>query len=216
MPFDGRLKNIRGGVDHINDVIEFYYAHNLQSGEPLIYNNNGHLSLGIGTFAGSNTVQNKTLINGSTYYPEVVSSSSIKLYEKETDYLSGINTIGFTIENKTGNHKFTYLNLKNHLKSIRVIDSGSNYTNRKLIVKPVGITTVDNSINFVNHGFVTGDLVQYAPSSGDANHAPIGLGVTTRYRVLKLDNNKFRLIDVGIGATDPSSNFLRRNFVRIS
>ena len=216
LPFDGRLKNIRGGVDHINDEIEFYYAHNLQSGEPLIYNNNGHLSLGIGTFAGSNTVQNKTLINGSTYYPEVVSSSSIKLFEKETDYLSGINTIGFTIENKTGNHKFTYLNLKNHLKSIRVIDSGSNYTNRKLIVKPVGITTVDNSINFINHGFVTGDLVQYAPSSGDANHAPIGLGVTTRYRVLKLDNNKFRLIDVGIGATDPSSNFLRSNFVRIS
>ena len=42
------------------------------------------------------------------------------------------------------------------------------------------------------------------------------MGVTTRYRVLKLDNNKFRLIDVGIGATDPSSNFLRSNFVRIS
>ena len=47
IPFDGRLKNIRGGVDHINDVIDFYYAHNLQSGEPLIYNNNVHASIAV-------------------------------------------------------------------------------------------------------------------------------------------------------------------------
>ena len=104
----------------------------------------------------------------------------------------------------------------NRFKSIKVINPGSNYTNRKLIVKPVGITTVDNSINFINHGFNTGDLIQYAPSSGDASHAPIGLGVTTRYRVLKLDDNKFRLVDVGVGAVDTNSNYLRKNFVRIS
>ena len=214
--FDGRLKNVRGGVDHINDTIEFTTAHNLQNGEPLIYFNNGHPSIGIGTFAGSNTAQNKTLVNGSTYYPLAVGISSIKLFEKESDYKAGINTIGFTVENTTGIHRFELLNLKNHLKSVKVLNSGSNYTNRKLIVKPVGITTVDNSVNFENHGFVTGDLVQYAPSSGDANHAPVGLGITTRYRVLKLDNNKFQLIDVGVGALDPSSNFLRQNYVRIS
>ena len=138
------------------------------------------------------------------------------MYEKLDDYKAGINTVGFTVENTNGEHKFTFLNLKNHLKSVRVINPGTNYTNRRLIVKPVGIHTVDNSVNFKNHGFITGDLVQYAPSSGDANHAPVGLGVTTRYGVLKLDDDKFRLIDVGIGATDPTPDFLRKNFRRIS
>ena len=216
LTFDGRLRTKRGGVDHINDIIYIDNSHNLQSGEPLIYSNNGHPSIGIGDFAGSNTVQNKTLVDGSIYYPEVVGITSIKLYPTQKDYSAGINTVGFTVENQTGNHKFTLLNLKNHLKSIKVIEKGTNYTNRKLIVKPVGITTVDNSVNFKDHGFVTGDLVQYAPSSGDANHAPVGLGVTTRYRVLKLDDDKFRLIDVGVGAADPNSNYLRRNFQRIS
>ena len=70
--------------------------------------------------------------------------------------------------------------------------------------------------HFKNHGFITGDLVQYTPSSGDANHAPVGLGVTTRYRVLKLNNDKFQLIDVGVGAADTTSNYLRKNYVRIS
>ena len=214
--FDARLKSVQGGVDHINDIIEFDRAHNLENGEPLVYHNNGNLSLGIGTFLGSNTAQGKTLINGATYYPQVVGVSSIHLYEKFSDYTAGINTVGFTVENTAGTHKFSFFNLKNHLKAVKVIDSGSNYTNRKLIVKPVGIHTVDNSINFKDHGFNTGDLVQYAPSSGNASHAPVGLGITTRYRVLKLDNNKFRLIDVGIGATDPNSNYLRKNFQRIS
>ena len=214
--FDARLKSIQGGVDQINDLIEFKRAHNLENGEPLVYHNNGNLSLGIGTYLGANTAQNKTLINGATYYPQVVGISSVYLYEKFSDYTAGINTVGFTVENTAGTHKFTFLNLKNHLKSVKVIDAGSNYTNRRLIVKPVGIHTVDNSINFKDHGFITGDLVQYAPSSGNASHAPVGLGITTRYRVLKLDNDKFRLIDVGIGATDPNSNYLRKNFQRIS
>ena len=214
--FDGRLKNVQGGVDQINDIIEFKKPHNLENGEPLVYHNNGNPSIGVGTFRGSNTAQNKTLVNGATYYPQVVGVSSIYLYEKLSDYNAGINTVGFTVENTGGDHKFTFLNLKNHLKSVKVLNKGTNYTNRKLIVKPVGITTIDNSINFKDHGFVTGDLIQYAPTSGNASHAPIGLGVTTRYRVLKLDDDKFRIIDVGIGATDPDNNFVRKNFTRIS
>ena len=146
--FDARLKSVQGGVDQINDLIEFKRAHNLENGEPLVYHNNGNLSLGIGTYLGANTAQNKTLINGATYYPQVVGVSSVYLYEKFSDYTAGINTVGFTVENTAGTHKFTFLNLKNHLKSVKVIDTGSNYTNRRLIVKPVGIHTVDNSVNF--------------------------------------------------------------------
>ena len=84
--FDARLKNVKGGVDHINDIIEFKRPHNLENGEPLVYDNNGNLSLGIGTYLGSNTAQNKTLVNGATYYPQVVGVSSVYLYEKFSDY----------------------------------------------------------------------------------------------------------------------------------
>ena len=79
LEFDARLKTVQGGVDHINDIIEFKRPHNLQNGEPLVYSNNGNLSLGVGTYLGSNTVQNKTLINGATYYPQVVGVSSVLL-----------------------------------------------------------------------------------------------------------------------------------------
>ena len=64
--------------------------------------------LGVGTFLGSNTAQNKTLINGATYYPQVVGVSSVYLYEKFSDYVAGINTVGFTVENTAGTHKFTF------------------------------------------------------------------------------------------------------------
>ena len=154
--------------------------------------------------------------DGGVYYPQVVNNNSVILFETAEDYAAGINTVRFTVENTGGNHTFRTLNKRNHLKSVKIIDSGTNYTNRKLIVKPVGISTIENAIEFKNHGFVTGDLIQYAPSNGNASDAPIGIGITNRYRVLKLDDNKFQLIDVGIGATDPDSNFVRRKFVRIS
>ena len=38
-----------------------------------------------------NCAQNKTLINGATYYPQVVGISSVYLYEKFSDYTAGIN-----------------------------------------------------------------------------------------------------------------------------
>ena len=226
--FDGRLKNARGGVDHINDIIEFKRTHNLKNGDPLVYSNNGHGSIGISTIVfnatlsepgihtTNNAVQNRTLSDGGVYYPQVVNNNSVILFETAEDYAAGINTVRFTVENTGGNHTFRTLNKRNHLKSVKIIDSGTNYTNRKLIVKPVGISTIENAIEFKNHGFVTGDLIQYAPSNGNASDAPIGIGITNRYRVLKLDDNKFQLIDVGIGATDPDSNFVRRKFVRIS
>ena len=116
LEFDGRLKNVQGGVDQINDIIEFKRPHNLENGEPLVYIIMVTYLLGIGTFLGSNTAQNKTLINGATYYPQVVGVSSVYLYEKFSDYTAGINTVGFTVENTAGTHKFTFLNLKIILK----------------------------------------------------------------------------------------------------
>ena len=104
--FDGRTTIVRGGIDVTHDQLVFEEPHNLLNGEPLVYDNNENLSIGVGTFKGSNTDQGKTLNNGSVYYPEVIGISSVKLYENINDFNSGINTVGFTTINTQGTHIF--------------------------------------------------------------------------------------------------------------
>ena len=90
-----------------------------------------------------------TLINQSIYYPEIVNSRTIKLYESLSDLSLGIGTVQF-YGNSSGNHIFK-VGLRNTLLDVNVIDGGKNYTNRNLFVKPSGISTSNNKINFINH-----------------------------------------------------------------
>jgi hypothetical protein len=288
--FDARISLFGGGLDLSDETITFKTQHNFNDGEPVVYNANGNPWLGIGTFGPpdliNNEVQNKTLVNGSTYYAKVVNSSTIKLYQTFNDYFVGINTVGLTTENNGGIHKFRTLE-KNTLRSIEVInfnniskrvtsevrsgvstiaidslvgiktgdlvvgnaslsisgvstiisfDESNNviniqdttvgiitestklkisrpnineYENRRLYVKPVGISTFDHTITFTNHNFNHGDLVKY-----DYTSTPIsGLSTENNYYVLKLDDNTFRVADAGIG-TDSKVNFERNNFVK--
>ena len=127
-----------------NDDISFPVDHKLISGEALLYNSKGNAGIGIGDYQGSNVIGTSKLNNGSTYYAEVVNNRSIRLYETENDYASGINTVGFTTANNTGTHSFILRESKNYLKEIKVINPGSGYENRKLFVQPTGVDTVSN------------------------------------------------------------------------
>lgn len=200
-----------GGIDTANDQLIFNQPHNLHNGQALVYNNNNNASIGVGSFAGPNTDQNKTLSNGSIYYPEVVGINSIRLYETLKDYNAGINTVGFTTTNTQGTHKFRLYEGKNHLQSVRVINPGSNYTNRKLIVKTTGISTVTSSIKFNGHGFEHGEVINYRTSSGVGTIT--GLNETDQYKVIKLDNNSFRLANAGVGGTN-TFDFDRGDYVK--
>ena len=55
---------------------------------------------------------------------------------------------------------------KNHLRSVVVENPGTNYINRKLIVKPSAVSTIENTITFPNHGFLDGDLITYNAMGG--------------------------------------------------
>jgi len=213
LSFDGRNSATRGGVDIANDQIIFDKPHNLLSGEPLVYNNNNNLSLGVGSFKGSNTDQNKTLSNGSIYFPEVVGISSIKLFETLNDFNSGINTVGFTTVNTQGTHKFRLLNKKNHLRSVVIENAGTDYTNRKLLVKPVSISTIENTVNFVDHGFLDGEVVAYNFEAGGSTI--VGLSSANQYKVIALDNDTFRVANAGVGGTD-NSDYLRGDYVKFT
>ena len=209
--FDGRLTINSGGINYTNDTLTFLTDHNLNNGDKIIYNSNGNSEIGIGTFGGSNNNQSKTLSNNSEYYAKKESNNTIKLYSSFSDYSSGINTIGFTEVYTSGIHKFTTLSDKKTISEIKVIDGGEGYQNRKLTVKPIGISTINHTINFDNHGFNEGDLITYNYQTSTI----VGLSSANQYYISKIDDDSFRLIDAGIGGTY-FSNYERKKYVKFS
>ena len=214
LSFDARVKSnaLVGGVDIVQENIIFDSTHNLEDGLKLVYDKNGNNPLGINEYKGSNAQNigiNSTLQDGSTYWTKVVGISSVKLYPSETDYKSGINTVGFTTYNASGTHKFRLYEGRNHLRSVKVIDSGSGYTNRKLDVYPVGVSTVRDSIIFNDHGFKTGEFITYATTGSVIS----GLSVANQYRITTLNENEFRLTNVGVGGTN-TSDYDRDRYVK--
>ena len=211
--FDARQSTIGGGVDINHDRIIINGGHNLLSGEPLVYDNNDNSSLGVSTIVAgihtsNNADQDRFLSNGSVYYPEVIGISSIRLFESFNDYNAGVNTVGFTTVNTQGTHKFKLLNEKNHLRSVVVENPGSNYINRKLIVKPSAISTIENTITFANHGFISGDTIEYNFAAGGSIIS--GLSTSSQYKVVKIDNNSFRL------TSTLNNDYERNNYVKFT
>jgi len=194
--FDARLTSDGGGINISDETITFTKPHNLRNGDAIVYSRNGNNSIGVGTFGGSNTHQDLSLNSGSVYFAELVNNTSIKLYESFANYSSGINTVGFTTTSQ-GIHKFRMYEDKKTLNSIKVINSGSGYQNRKLKVKSENISTVENSIIFENHGFADGDVVVYTTDGT----AVTGLSTSLRYKVLKISDSTFKLANAGVGGT---------------
>ena len=209
--FDARQSTNSGGIDITLDTLSFLTDHKLFNGEPIVYNSNGNFEIGIGSFNASNVDQGKTLQDGAIYYPQIVNSTTIKLYNSLLNYSSGINTIGFTTTNTAGIHKFETLTQKNNITEIKVLDGGSGYENRKLIVNPSAISTIENAITYKNHNFNDGDLIVY-----EYETSPIsGLSTTNQYYVAKINNNTFRLCNAGIGGTY-RSEYERKKYVNFS
>jgi len=201
--FDGRTTTKSGGVDLITRQLTFLTNHNLFDGERIVYNSNGNSGIGIG-------IGSSTLINNGVYYAKIYNNTTISLYQSISDYSSGINTIRFNTNNTSGIHKFVTTSTRNTISEIKVINSGNGYTNRKLIVKQAGISTINHTINFENHGFNSGELVTY-----NYQTSTIGISTSSQYYILKNDNNSFRLCDAGIGGTN-TSNYNRKNYSRFT
>ena len=215
--FDARQSYLPGdgGVDIQHDQIQFLREHNLHNGQALVYDRNGNAELGIGTtgggFGGSDADSGRTLKDGSIYYPQVVGLSSIRLYETFADFKSGINTVGFTTISTNGIHKFRMFQSQNTLNSVKVLNSGRGYSNRKLNINPVGVSTINNTITFENHGFKNGQKVIYSTTGSLIT----GLSTSIQYQIIEVDNNTFRLAEAGIGGTI-TSNYIRGNYKEIT
>lgn len=187
--FDAREVSIGGGIDVDDETISFVSNHNLIKGDAIVYDSNKNNSIGVGSYKASNLNQLKYLVNGGIYYPEIINNTSIKLYQNLTDLNSGINTVGFTTINNSGFHKFRLLEGKTTLTELKVIEGGSGYQNRKLIVDPLGIKTDSSLITFKNHNFSDGELINYSSTGNPVS----GLTTYNQYYILKVDEDNFRL-----------------------
>ena len=206
--FDSRPLALGGGVDITNETITFNEDHNFITGQPIIYSRNGNDPLSIGNAGDPTNTSTGTLGNGDQYFARFVNTKSIKLYFTESDALAGINTVGLSEAVKSGGiHKFRTLS-KTNLRQIKVLDSGSGYTYRKLRVKPSGISTVYNTISFKDHGFETDEIVNYSTTGNSIS----GLDTSNQYQIKKIDSDTFKLINVGIGGTDTTDS-VRNKFV---
>ena len=216
LEFSGVTSAFGGGIDTNQETLTFLKPHNLISGQALIYDKNKNTQLGIGTFKGNNLTTSESLIDGQPYWPEVVGLSTIRLYRSENDYISGINTVGFTEIAKDGIHKFRIKDAKNNLTEIRVIQSGKPYVNRKVYANSsTGISTQKSTVTFNNHGFSSGELVAYQTHVGLGSTTPqsiSGLTTTNQYKVIKIDDNTFRLSNAGVGGTD-NTNFISKKYI---
>ncbi len=205
--FDAREIVYGGGIDVENDTITFISNHGLIDGEPIFYRPGNASPIGIGVFKGNNFDTGKTLQDDVEYYVKYISDNTIQLYESFSDYASGINTVGFTTIGTSGIQKFL-TKPKNTLSEIKIINEGTGYQNRKLRVSPTGISTTYSTVSFLNHGFNDGELITYDYQTS----AIIGLSTTSQYYVIKIDNDRFRLADAGIGGTY-ISNYERKKYV---
>ena len=200
MEFDSQDSLFNGGIDPVNEVIRFIDIHGLRDGERIYYNSNGNDAIGIGAFqSGASTVSN-FLVDGAPYFVKVLNNRNIRLFNTPEDALTGstgINTIGFSTTSN-GIHKFR-TEPRNTLRSVKVVNPGSGYSYKKVIVAPIGISTSYDLIEFENHGFQEGDIVEYSTMEYNGSSDPIPeLSSNNSYTVIKLDDNKFRLSDNGV------------------
>ena len=213
LEFDSRNIFFNGGIDIDDETITFKTEHNLENGQLVYYSSNGNPPIGIGSAYDSTDTISGTLSDGDPYFVRVVNQSTVRIFNKESDALfgnAGINTVGLATDTAaSGIHRFRTEN-KNTLISVKVIESGSGYTYRKLRVSPSGISTSYDTINFTNHGFSTGEVINYS-STGDQIQ---GLSTTTSYLVKKIDDNSFKLANAGVGGTF-TSDYERGKFVNL-
>ena len=171
-------------VDIINSTIGFSTFHKFDDNERVMYDPND-LSGIVG------------LTTDNYYYVGVVDNYTIKLYTNPDDSRVGINTVDL-VSFGSGVQNITSAFRKRIVSNIVVTNPGKGYKNRKRQVISTGISTALNKITIKDHGYSSGDVIQYAPGS-----IPIkGLSDNEKYYVKKVDNNVFCLTLVGTGVTD--------------
>lgn len=215
------------GINTVTNEIGFSTYHNFKTGEEVIYRSYTNTGLGIGTDGTPAAGESDTkayLIDLSKYRVIKVDDLTIKLANTESDALAGINTINIT-QLSAGTNTFISTKTRNIIDRIEVVDPGSGYVNKKVVVESityppkepqnipialVGINTQENFIYAKNHNFKDKELVKYSSTGTSVS----GLNTSQNYYVLKLDNDRFRLAAAGIGTTLSDLNYNQKKYAK--
>ena len=169
------------------DTIGFTTYHKFRDYEEVVYKTNDQLGI-----AG--------LTTNTTYFVASTDLTNVKLYNTRNDAVAGINAVEFTAYGN-GVHSLTAVTKKRQIDSISIIEPGEGYSNKKVTCQHTGINTATNTINSKNHGYSSGDIIQYMGVAGSSDTQITGLSLNTDYIATVLDQDSFTLSEVGVGNT---------------
>ncbi len=205
-------------VNTSTDTISFTSNHIFRTGDSVLYNSLDQdspniIRVTIGS-TGETITTNSNLNDTEYYYVGVVSERSVKLFYNQSDALSGINTVNIVSVGGTGNQSLQLNEVVTKISKINVIDGGSNYQNRKIFILSqkyppedylqtgetfCGINTENDYIFAKNHGFSTGDTVEYSILGSGTSIS--GLSTSSSYFIIKINDDKFHLSNVSISTS---------------
>jgi len=165
-----------------NNTIGFSTYHKFRNSEEILYKSDGQVAI-----SGLNT--------NSSYYVYPIDAYTVTLHKTKVDAISGINTIDIS-SYSSGTHRLQSANKKQIISNIVVTNSGFGYQNKERTISSAGINTASNQINISNHQYESGEIITYSN-----DNLPIsGLSTSSYYIVTKVDNDNFKLSNIGINS----------------
>jgi len=185
------------GVNTATNVITTIEDHKFREYEEVFYYSESQTSVG-------------GLVSGNSYFIDVLSANSVKVYPTLNDAVNQTNPIDLTSLGN-GNHILRAKNKKNKIQSISIKNSGSDYKNRKCVISSAGINTASNTFNIPDHLFSDKEIITYSTTGTP----PTGISTTQEYYVKVVDDNNIRLAGFSsVGNQD--SNYVNNIFVDLS
>ena len=186
------------GIGSTVSTIGFGTYHKFRNSERIIYKTNGQTAIG-------------GLSTDSSYYVSTVSPYVVKLHKTLDDAVSGINTVVLSSYG-VGNHILQSYNKKSVVGSINITNSGSGYENKKRTLQSSKVNASLSTIEIEDHDYKSGEIVVY-----NIDGTPIsGLTTNTSYYVTTINDDKFRLSQVGVGSTNQDFYYNTKQFVNFN
>ena len=180
------------------DTIGFSTYHKFRDYERVIYLTDGQSGV-VG------------LTTEASYFVSVIDGFNIKLHAKESEAISGINTVNIN-DYGTGIHRFKSAVRKQIISDIVVTNGGQGYENKERTTTSSGINTSIGTINITSHQYNTGEELVYSTTGSVVG----GLSTGSQYLVKKVDTNSFKLAPVGLGTISKSYYLDTEQYVEFS